>query len=285
MLIAGLFLMFCTVGLIGYALIPPVYSKASVLSEKRKHKLSTRMEQHVSRQKAKEVSRLLFLAPVVISAVLFFVVPSEFQIIAVVTGLVLGFILPSFYIHIVGGMVKEKFNLQLVDALMIMSSSFRGGLSLVQAMEAVVEEMPDPVNREFGIVLGENKMGVSLDDAMNHMYNRMPSPALQQVITSILLARETGGNLPVIFNRIVTNIRESNKVRQNLKTLTVQGKIQGIVLSILPIGFAWVVFNTNRHMFDHMFASELGRTLLVTAAFLEVIGVFLIWRISTFKDF
>ena len=182
-------------------------------------------------------------------------------------------------------MTRDKFNDQLVDALMIMSSSFRGGLSLVQAMEAVVDEMPDPINKEFGIVLGENKMGVSLEEALNHLYSRMPLTAVQQMITAILLARETGGNLPVIFGRIVNNIRETKKIQQNLTTLTIQGKIQGVVMSLLPVGFAFVVYSANRRIFEHMFQSDMGRAMLMYAVVSETIGAFLIWKISTFKDF
>ena len=181
--------------------------------------------------------------------------------------------------------MREKFNDQLVDALMIMSSSFRGGLSLVQALEAVVDEMPNPINKEIAIVLGENKMGVSLEEALYHLYNRQPSTAVQQMITAILLARETGGNLPVIFTRIVNNIRETKKIQQSLDTLTLQGKIQGGVMSLLPIGFGFIVYSANRRIFDHMLQSQMGKTLLVVASVLEVVGVFFIWKVSTFKDY
>ena len=104
-------------------------------------------------------------------------------------------------------------------------------------------------------------------------------------ITAILLARETGGNLPVIFNRIVNNIRESRKIQQNLDTLTIQGKIQGVVMSILPVAFAFLLYSSNKRIFDNMLASELGRTLLIYAIISETIGAFMIWKISAFKDF
>jgi tight adherence protein B len=128
-------------------------------------------------------------------------------------------------------------------------------------------------------------MGVSLEEAFQHLYGRMASPALQQMITAILLARETGGNLPLIFNRIVNNIRESRKIQQNLDTLTIQGKIQGVVMSILPLAFAFLLYSSNRRIFDNMLASELGRTLLIYAVISESIGAFLIWKISSFKEF
>lgn len=285
MLAILLFLVFCTVGLIGYSLAPALYGKTAVLNEKRQQRFSTRMEHLMPRQEAKKISRIFMMAPLILSPLFYFVFPEGLRFFGVILGFVSGFIFPGIYIQALINQSKDKFHNQLVDALMIMSSSFRGGLSLIQALEAVVDEMPDPINKEFGIVLGENKMGVSLEEAFNHLYHRMSIPAVQQMNTAILLARETGGNLPVIFARIVTNIRETKKIQQNLATLTIQGKIQGVVMSFLPLGFASMVQSTNPRIFDHMFHSELGRAMLMYAVVSWLIGAVLIWKISSFKDF
>lgn len=280
-----LFLVFCTVALVGYSVVPSMANRASVLNEKRQQRFTNKMEQLVSRQEARKMSRLFVLAPVGMAVLCFFLFPEELRPFGLVAGFFGGFLLPGIYMKLLAAKTESKFNDQLVDALMIMSSSFRGGLSLVQALEAVVDEMPDPINKEFGTVLGENKMGVSLEEALYHLYNRMPSAALQQMITAILLARETGGNLPVIFNRIVTNIRENKKIQQNLATLTIQGKIQGFVMTLLPVGFVFIVYSSNRRIFDNMLQSEVGRVMLIFSAFWWVIGAFLIIKISNFKDF
>jgi tight adherence protein B len=285
MLAITLFLIFCTAGLVGYAVIPTMYGRAAVLGDERQRKLSNRMEHLMPRQEAKKIGRILVLAPIAMAAFFYFLFPPGLNLFGIIFGLAAGFFFPSIYIQSLAGRTRDKFNGQLIDALMIMSSSFRGGLSLVQALEAVIDEMPDPINKEFGIVLGENKMGVSLEEAFNHLYSRMPLPAVQQMITSILLARETGGNLPVIFTRIVTNIRETKKIQQNLASLTIQGKLQGVVMSLLPIGFAFVVYSTNKQIFDHMLHSDVGRAMLLYAVVSEAIGAFLFWKISTFKDF
>lgn len=285
MLTAALFLIFLTIALIGYAIAPALYNKATIASEKRHQKFSNKMEQLLPRQEAKKISRLFLMAPVVLSVGFYMIFPEGMRLFGVLFGIVAGLVFPGIYVQALTRRTKDKFNAQLIDALMIMSSSFRGGLSLVQALEAVVDEMPDPINKEFGIVLGENKMGVSLEEAFNHLYNRMMSPALQQMITAILLARETGGNLPVIFNRIVTNIRESRKIQQNLDTLTIQGKIQGVVMSILPVAFAFLLYSSNKRIFENMLVSELGRTLLIYAVISETVGAFMIWKISAYKEF
>ena len=285
MLTLFIFLTFCTVGLIGYSIAPSIYGNFLIASEKRQRDFSNRMEQLVPQQEAKKISRLFVIAPLVLAGGFYILFPDALKLVGVIFGLVAGLIFPGMYVQALTRKTKDKFSGQLVDALMIMSSSFRGGLSLVQALEAVVDEMPDPINKEFGIVLGENKMGVSLEEAFQHLYGRMASSALQQMITAILLARETGGNLPLIFNRIVGNIRESRKIQQNLDTLTIQGKIQGIVMSILPVAFAFLLYSSNRQIFDNMIASEIGRSMLIYAVISETIGVFMIWRISSFRDF
>ncbi len=285
MLIFSLFLIFCTVAILGYAVIPMVYARTLAFNEKRGQKFSTNIEQLLPRQEAKKISRLLVFIPFGLAVFFYFLFPEGLKLPGVVMGFVGGFIFPGMYIQSLTKKTRSKFSDQLIDALMIMSSSFRGGLSLVQAMEAVVEEMPDPINREFSTVLGENKMGVSLEEAMYRLYHRLPSAPLQQMITAILLARETGGNLPVIFSRIVNNIRERKKIQQSLDTLTIQGKIQGVVMTLLPIGFGYIVYSSNRRLFEHMLHSETGRGLLVYAVISELIGAFLIWKISTFKDF
>jgi len=165
-----------------------------------------------------------------------------------------------------------------------MSSSFRGGLSLVQAFESVADEMPEPAKGEFSVVLGENKMGVSLDESLNRLHTRMPSPAMQQMVTAILLARETGGNLPIIFTRIVTSTRERKKIEKNLQTLTVQGKIQAVVMTGLPVFFFFTVSGSNPHFFDTMLNSPKGQQLMTICIVLWILGAGSIWKISTFKD-
>lgn len=285
MLSLTLFLIFCTVGLIGYSVIPLLYQRALVINQLRQQKIVGNIEQILPRQEAKKTTRWLVLTPLILAGVFYILTPEGLKFIGIICGFAAGFIFPSFYIKRLTTKTRERFTDQLIDALMIMSSSFRGGLSLVQAMEAVVEEMPDPVNREFSTVLGENKMGVSLEEALARLYRRMPSASLQQMITAILLARETGGNLPFIFSRIINNIRERKKIQQSLDTLTIQGKIQGFVMTLLPIAFGYVVYNANRRIFEHMLSSDLGRGMLIYAVISEIIGAFLIWRISTFKDF
>jgi len=285
MIILITFLVFCMVAMVIYFVVPMLATTASVAAQQRAHTLSQKLDRVLPKDKIRIINQLYLIAPLIGGGVAFVFFPQEIRTFGVIFGVVLGFLFPGFYTKVLISMNKKKFDDQLIDALMIMSSSFRGGLSLVQAMEAVVEEMPDPINQEFMTVLGENKMGVALEEALNHLYYRMPSSALQQMITAILLARETGGNLPAIFSRIVYVIREYKRIQAQIETLTIQGKLQGIVMSLLPVGFFMIVYSSNPRFFNHMLVSKVGQMLLIYACVSQTIGAFLIWKISTYKDY
>ncbi len=284
LLVVILTLVFASAALIAYIIIPSATGLYVSAQRKRSESLVDDMDRIFVRVKPTKVILLFSLGPPLLGLAGFHFFPA-FRLIGVVAGVVLGFIGPSIYVKMLAEQRKERFQNQLVDSLMIMSSSLKGGLSIIQAMEVVNEEMPPPISQEFGILLGENKMGVSLEESFSRLYERVPSNALHQLITAILLARETGGNLPVIFNRIVTTIRENNKIKENLRNLTLQGKLQGIIMSALPIGFLMIVLSTNKHFFDVMLETQQGKNLLVLASCLQLIGMFLIYKISKFKDF
>lgn len=285
MIFLSSFLVFVAVSLFAYFGVPFCVSTYIEMNKSRARKFANEMDRSMLHDDIKRVAPLYFMGPVVLGALGFFFLPAELKLVGLIVGAAFGLALPRFYANTLISKRREQFSNQLIDALMIMSSSFRGGLSLIQSMEAVTEEMPDPIRQEFSIVLGENKMGVTMDEAMNRLYKRMPSPSMQQMISAILLARETGGNLPAIFSRIVQTIRERKKIEENLNVLTMQGKLQALVMSGLPVGFFVMVNSTNPHYFKSMVETDLGRMLLMVCLGLWVIGTFLIIKISAFKDF
>jgi tight adherence protein B len=265
--------------------LPDAMSGMMRFNQAREKKIDTRMDEMFVRAKKQQTVAIYALAPFILAGAGFVLAPPELRIIAIAAGVAIGFIGPSFYIRFLSAQRKRKFYSQLIDALLMMNSGLKGGLSLLQAMEVVADEMPDPISQEFAILIGENKMGISLDLSFDRLYSRMGSPALQQFISAVLLARETGGNLPVIFNRIIGSIRENRKIEQNIETLTLQGKIQGIVMSMLPVAFACFIFMSNPHYFDVMLESELGKNLLMLCAGLEIVGAFLIIKFSTIGEY
>lgn len=279
-----MFLVFTCFCLLMLGVIPIAIEQSSAYSKKNAAKFSMKYDAVLTDEQIKKTRMMMILVPVGLAVVSFLFAPPDARLAAIVGGLVLGFLIPRVQLNRLIEQRKNKFQDQLMDALMIMSSSFRAGLSLIQAIEATVDEMPDPIKQEFGIVLGENKMGVPLDESLNRLYQRMPSAPLQQMVTAILLARETGGNLALIFARIIASVRERRKIEMNLKTLTIQGKIQAVVMTGLPVIFYFGVSASNKHFFDVLRNSPDGQKMLVVCAVLWVLGALSIWKISTFKD-
>ncbi len=284
MIFITLALIFATVVLLVLGALPLLIDRGGVLSQANAAKFVVKYDAVLTEDQIKKMQQLMLFLPLLMTALAILFASEEMRMIFVIAGLTLGFMIPRMRLNQLIAARKRKFYDQLMDALMIMSSSFRGGLSLIQAIEAVVDEMPDPIKQEFGIVLGENKMGVPLDESLNRLYKRMPSAPVQQMVTAILLARETGGNLALIFARIISSVRERKKIEQNLATLTIQGKIQAVVMTGLPILFYFGVSTGNQHFFDVMKNTPDGQRLLVICIVLWVLGALSIWRISSFKE-
>jgi tight adherence protein B len=163
---------------------------------------------------------------------------------------------------------------------MLLSSSLKAGLSLLQSFEALVEEMPVPIASEFSLVIRQIQMGVPLEDAMYSLRKRMHVDELDLVVTAIMVARETGGNLTEIFYQVANTIQERNKLIGRVNALCVQGKLQGAIMSLLPILFGLFVFKTNPKFFDMFLQDNLGRFLLGYAFISEILGVFFIRKFS-----
>jgi tight adherence protein B len=196
---------------------------------------------------------------------------------------VAGLALPTLVLRIMETRRNSLFQRQLVDGLMILSSSLKAGLSLLQALEVLVEEMPAPISEEFGLIVRENKMGVALEQSLLRLNQRMKIEELGLLINAILVARETGGDLTRVFNRLAVTIRDNRKLRESIQTLTMQGRLQGWIMSLLPIVFVAWVYNFNRHHFEIMFNTPTGRFLLLLALALQLVGIFLIKKFSTVR--
>jgi tight adherence protein B len=166
---------------------------------------------------------------------------------------------------------------------MVLSGCLKAGLSLLQTFEVMVEDMQPPISQEFGWLLKEIKMGVSLEESLKRLNRRMPSEELRLITNAILVAEVTGGDLTKVLSRIIITIRDNRKIKDSIKTLTLQGRIQGIIMSILPFVFIWWVLTFNRNQFDIMLKTEIGRMLLFAASALLVVGIILVQKFSSVK--
>jgi tight adherence protein B len=200
-----------------------------------------------------------------------------------ILGFLLGFGFPGVVIMIARSKRIKKLQSQLVDTLMILSSSLRGGLSFVEAVEVACEEMPAPISEELGLVLKQNKLGKTLEESLISLRERLNLEEISLMVSAILVAKETGGELTKVLSRLVETIRDNVKLKEKIATLTLQGRLQGLIMAFLPIVFTFFVYKQDPHHFDVMFQTELGRLLLIGAVLAQLLGMYMIKRISSMK--
>ena len=153
------------------------------------------------------------------------------------------FTLPARYVRFLRTRRRLKFNEQLVDALGTMSNALRAGFSINQAFESVVEAGEKPISQEFSVFLQQLRVGMSFEDALTSLDRRVASDDLTLVCTSIDIARRTGGNLTEIFDRLSDTIRSRMRIERRVRTLTAQGRMQGMIVTAMPFlrGIAMLV--------------------------------------------
>jgi tight adherence protein B len=155
-----------------------------------------------------------------------------------ITGGVLGiagFFFPRFYVSRKQSQRLHGFEGQLPDTLSLWVNALRSGYSVMQSMEAIAKESPEPTSVEFRRVVQEVQLGIPMEDALEHLLRRMPSEDLDLVNTAVNIQREVGGNLAEILDSIAHTIRDRIKLKGEIRVLTSQGRITGWVISMLPV--------------------------------------------------
>ena len=176
-----------------------------------------------------------------------------------------------------------RFNGQLADTLLVMANSLRAGFSFLQSIEVVQREMPPPVSREFGRTFRELSLGTSVEEALSRFARRVKSEDLSLVVTAVLIQRQTGGNLAEVLEKISRTIQERVRIQGEIRTLTAQGRISGIIVGLLPVFLLIVITAINPGYTGVLFTSSTGRLILTCAAAGQIIGWFLISRITQIK--
>lgn len=161
------------------------------------------------------------------------------DIISATIGGLVGFFLPRFYVNREVNQRLYKFESQLPDTLMLWVNALRSGFSVMQALEAIAKDSPEPTMTEFRRIVKEVQLGIDMEDALDHLLNRIQSEDLDLVVTAVNIQREVGGNLAEILEVISHTIRERIKLKGEIRVLTSQGRYTGYLISFLPISLAF----------------------------------------------
>ncbi len=199
-----------------------------------------------------------------------------------VPGLALGF-LPFFWVLYKRASRLRRFNLQLPDAIDLISRALRAGHALPSALVTVGEEMADPLGPEFRRTADELNYGLPFREAMLNFNRRFPLRDLQFLVSAILVQKETGGNLAELLDKTAAVLRSRVQLQQKVRVYTAQGRLTGAILIALPF-FCFIMLSILRPGYgDPLFKSEVGRKLIYGTLISMTIGFFVIRRIVKVK--
>lgn len=177
----------------------------------------------------------------------------------------------------------RKFASQLPEALELVARALRAGHSLAAGMHVVAEEMPSPIADEFGRVYEEQNLGIAIEDAMKSMCERVPNLDLRFFVTSVLVQRQTGGDLSEILDKIGYVIRERFRILGQVKALTAEGRLSGVILISLPFGLFLMMLHIKYDYVEKLWTHELGIKMAIAALFMQLLGALVIRKIVNIK--
>ena len=174
----------------------------------------------------------------------------------------------------------DKFEEQLPDGLAMLARTLRAGLPFTQALQIVSQELAGPVGKELGIVFTEVNYGGDLRAALMSMQERVPSVSVMALSTSILIQRETGGNLAESVDRLERLIRQRFRFEREMRTLTASNRASAKIVGLLPLLMAAGMEGMSPGFLSPLINTETGQTLLYWTIGLMIVGVLWIQRMT-----
>lgn len=172
-----------------------------------------------------------------------------------------------------------RFDAQLPDALLALASALRAGAGTAGALRQIVAEAPPPLAQEFGLMLREQRLGVSQDAALAHLARRMPSEATALTVSAMRIAADTGGNLAEALERIAAMVRARLHMEGRIDALTAQGRMQAWVVGCLPVLLAIVLHQLEPEAMAQLWRTPAGWATLSVLAVMETAGIWMVRRI------
>lgn len=226
-----------------------------------------------------------FIAISIITAILGFVVMfylTKNWILSLI-GILIGYKLPDMYLGAIKKKRMKKLNSQLPEALSILANGLRAGFSFTQAMSVSANELESPIKDEFQRVIRDNAIGKTLDEALLDFSNRTDDEDIDMLITALIIQRKVGGNLAEILDTIGATIRDRMRIRGEVKTLTAQGRMSAVIISLLPFGVALFIFIMNPSYIMELFTNTFGIIIAVGAVIMQLIGMFIIMKMANIE--
>jgi tight adherence protein B len=222
----------------------------------------------------------LFVFQVAGMAVCFFLalLVSGSLVPAVMTAVIAGF-LPNLAFRVLRRRRLDRVLMQLPDALIALAGSLKAGASLVQALELTVQEESPPIGQELELLLRELRVGVPFDQALDNLAGRAPAQDVRLVTAGMKISREVGGNLADVLDRLADTTRRRLEMEGKIRALTSQGKLQGVVMTMLPLLLGVVLYQMEPVHMARLFTEPLGWLALLAVSVFIGLGYFFIRKI------
>jgi tight adherence protein B len=177
----------------------------------------------------------------------------------------------------------KAFAAQMPEAMDMLARALRAGQSLAAGIGLVGKEMPPPLGKEFSRVFEEQNLGISLEDSLKDLTERVPNMDLKFFATAVILQRQTGGDLAEILEKIATLIRQRFQIWGQVQALTGEGRLSGVVLLALPVFLFFAMYYLNRDYVMLLFTDPLGNRMLMIGVIMQVLGALVIRKIVNIK--
>jgi len=236
----------------------------------------------------RRIAEIGWMAAAAAFLIVFLLVGSLTDMTGFLVGLILGgavggatLRLPRLLLRALRQRRLRRFNGQLTDTLVSMSNALKAGFSITQTFETVARDGEGPIAQEFNVFLQQTRVGVNFSEALANMQRRVGSDDLTLVALAIETARQTGGNLTEIFEQIAATIRERIRIENRIRTLTAQGRLQGIVVGAMPLIIGTVFFFLDPELMIPFLHSLTGIAVIAVTIVLVVLGALTIRKIIT----
>jgi len=186
---------------------------------------------------------------------------------------------PYLFLKLAEKNYYKKFNNQLPEALDLLSRAVRSGNALSAGLGMIAEQCEDPISSEFSATVDEINLGLTMDEAMENLCERVPIPDLRFFTIAVLVQKETGGNIGEILDNISRLIRERIQFKDHVAALTAEGRLSAAVLIGLPIFMFIYMYLTNYEYISLLWTEKLGHYMIYGAIILQIIGAYVIKRI------
>lgn len=226
-------------------------------------------------------SEMLFylnLALLIVLPPIVWLLLDNLLVVAVVVGVVL--LIPRMAYDLLRKRRLAAIERQLPDAYMAIANAMRSGASFAIAVQTIAQDFMPPISQEIGLFLREQRLGVDLDTSLANVEKRIPIPEMTMFTSAVRISRDIGGNLAETLEKLADTLRRKQDMDGKIRSLTAQGKMQGMVMSGLPIFLVLILLKLQPAAMSKLFTTHLGWAVLAVAITMEALGFIAIRKVT-----